>query len=88
MDYTLIPICNEIPHEMRYERHDSFFCEICNKGVTYYRCNNCEYSLCKNCHMNKCAENTLRDKFMNRKIKQKLSDIVERLKKDDLFCQS
>ena len=87
MDYTLIPICNEIPHEMRYERQDSFFCEICNKGGTYYRCNNCEYGLCKNCYMNKCAENTLRNKFMNRDFKQKLSDILEKLKKDNIFSE-
>jgi hypothetical protein len=87
MDYTLVPICNEIPHEMRYERHDIFFCEICNKGETYYRCNYCEFSLCKNCHMNKCAENTLRDKFMKPEYKHKLSRILGKLKKDNLFSE-
>ena len=87
MDYTLIPICTEIPHEMRYERKYNYYCDKCYKSVTYYRCNNCEYSLCKNCHMDKCAENTLRDKFMNRQFKQKLSDIVEKLKKDNIFSE-
>jgi hypothetical protein len=54
MELKLIPICNAISHKMEesdYLLVNDIPCNICNEDISYYRCKNCEYTLCNRCQM-------------------------------------
>ena len=84
MDFTLIPVCNEIKHVMDYHKRSSRRCDICRTGCISYQCINCEYSRCSKCHRDKLAEDDIKVRLNYVKMKNELRLVDMKLKMDGL----
>ncbi len=82
MDFTLIPVCNEIKHVMDYHIRTSHRCDICQTGRVSYQCLNCEYSRCSKCHRDKLAEDDINARLNYVKMKNELRLADMKLKMD------
>tara|TARA_A100001015_G_scaffold148400_1_gene164597 strand:+ start:7181 stop:7657 length:477 start_codon:yes stop_codon:yes gene_type:complete len=83
MDFTLVPICSEVDHEMEYI-HKSGKCDICRKNNISYCCINCEYSRCSRCHRDILAEQEIKSRLIHERIKNNIKLAEGRLKEDGL----
>ena len=84
MNFTLVPICSEVEHEMGYYYKSDYRCDICNVQGVSYCCNNCEYSRCSKCHRNILGEQEIRDRLRHSRIKNNIKLAELRLKDDGL----
>lgn len=84
MDFSLIPICSEIKHDLIYNYKEDFKCDICGKKKISYQCKNCEYSKCKNCHHDYIAQEEISERIRLSKLKNDIKISEKRLKKDGL----
>jgi hypothetical protein len=84
MDFSLIPICSEIKHDLIYNYKEDFKCDICGKKKISYQCKNCEYSRCKNCHHDYIAQEEISERIRLSKLKNDIKISEKRLKKDGL----
>ena len=85
-DFSLNPICSEIEHHIVYERiMENYYCEICGNEGIMYRCINCEYSLCGQCHKDKCGAEELSNRFTYDTIRKLIIKFKKRLTDDKLY---
>ena len=84
MALTLIPICSEIDHELHYQFKTSYICEICNKTGVSYRCINCEYGRCKECHQDIVGSENISKRLKNGKINNDIRLAEMNLEQDAL----
>ena len=84
MDFSLIPICSEIKHDLIYNYKEDFKCDICGKKKISYQCKNCEYSRCKNCHHDYIAQEEISERIRLSKLKNDIKLSKSRLKNDGL----
>ena len=84
MAFTLIPICSEIGHELQYQFKTSYNCEICNKTGISYRCINCEYGRCKDCHQDIVGSENISKRLKNGRINNDIRLAEINLEKDGL----
>ena len=84
MDFTLVPICSEIDHDLKYNYKEGYKCEICNKSYISYRCVNCDYGRCSGCHRDILAEKEIKERLKHERIKKDIKHAENKLKKDGL----
>tara|TARA_B100000902_G_scaffold277511_1_gene263274 strand:+ start:572 stop:1048 length:477 start_codon:yes stop_codon:yes gene_type:complete len=84
MNFTLVPICSEIDHEMEYNYKENYKCDICDKYEISYCCINCEYSRCSKCHRDILASEDIKNRLRHNRIKNNIKLAENRLKDDGL----
>lgn len=84
MDFTLIPICYDNEHIMRYKHKEDYYCDICNKQGVSYCCDNCDYYRCRNCHRDLLAEEEIKERLRLSKLKNEFKLAELNLKNDNL----
>ena len=84
MNFTLIPICSEIEHDLKYDYKVGHNCEICKKSDISYRCANCDYGRCSGCHRDILASEKIKERLRLAKLKNDIKLAENCLKVDNL----
>lgn len=84
MDFTLVPVCSDKEHIMRYKYKEDHYCDICNKQRVSYCCDNCDYYRCSTCHLDLLAEIKIKERLRLAKLKNEFKLAELNLKNDNL----
>tara|TARA_B100000902_G_C27004613_1_gene761596 strand:+ start:448 stop:783 length:336 start_codon:yes stop_codon:yes gene_type:complete len=90
MNYTLIPICSQVDHEIITNDEIDLpenRCYICNKDRPEYHCSNCDYYRCLKCHNNINNENLKIIQSMKNTLTKAFNDIQKTCDSEILYCK-